>query len=165
MGEAERVFAQLGIRRSSGEKGEPVFRITFTNDYGNEGKEAQYHPPTGTWRIVSGGTTSSKQGIEDEPDSSISPNTLQMFKNPSQVMEGKPNTTKASVTVPKNIWTDHLVPRTKHVELFLATDWASTPLGHLATWSTSLRLMTSMVFTDLRAACLYWSYLFNSASG
>ncbi|EME43361.1 hypothetical protein DOTSEDRAFT_72688 [Dothistroma septosporum NZE10] len=52
-------------------------------------------------------------------------------------------------------WLDH-IPRTPHNELFLAADYASTPLGPHALWGPALRLYASMVFADSRGAGVYW---------
>jgi hypothetical protein len=52
-------------------------------------------------------------------------------------------------------WTRDL-PQTDHVCFFRTIDWASTPMGPLAQWNSTLRNFTRMVFADSRAACLWW---------
>ncbi|ORY01584.1 putative histidine kinase-like protein M3YPp [Clohesyomyces aquaticus] len=52
-------------------------------------------------------------------------------------------------------WTADLV-QTPHVHFFRSTDWASSRLGPLETWSPTLRLFVRMIFADSRAACLWW---------
>ncbi|KAF2272076.1 uncharacterized protein EI97DRAFT_386612 [Westerdykella ornata] len=52
-------------------------------------------------------------------------------------------------------WTADLV-QTDHVRFFRETDWASTPLGPLESWSLTLQHYTRMVMADSRAACLWW---------
>ncbi|KAF2820431.1 hypothetical protein CC86DRAFT_471509 [Ophiobolus disseminans] len=52
-------------------------------------------------------------------------------------------------------WTA-LLPKTTHVRFFRSTDWASTSLGPLEDWSPTLRLFTTFVLADSRAACLWW---------
>ena len=43
-----------------------------------------------------------------------------------------------------------------HVKFIRDYDWASTPLGPMASWSTSLRCFVNMINADNRAACLWW---------
>ncbi|KAF9691844.1 hypothetical protein EKO04_009985 [Ascochyta lentis] len=52
-------------------------------------------------------------------------------------------------------WTEDL-PKTDHVRFFRETDWSSSSLGPLSTWSPTLRLFTGFVLADSRAACLWW---------
>lgn len=52
-------------------------------------------------------------------------------------------------------WTDDL-PDTDHVRFFKETDWANSKLGPIEGWSSTLRLLTRMVFADSRSACLWW---------
>ncbi|KAH3945218.1 hypothetical protein HBI24_075380 [Parastagonospora nodorum] len=52
-------------------------------------------------------------------------------------------------------WTDDLYT-TDHVDLFRKLDWGASPLGHYRTWPHSLRLYTHMLFSDSRAAAIYW---------
>lgn len=52
-------------------------------------------------------------------------------------------------------WTD-VLPSTPHVRFFKETDWASTALGPLETWSNTHRQMTQMLMADSRAACMFW---------
>lgn len=52
-------------------------------------------------------------------------------------------------------WLDTL-PKSEHVEFFLTTDWSSTSLGPIETWSGLLPQMTRMVMSDSRSACLFW---------
>ena len=52
-------------------------------------------------------------------------------------------------------WTRGL-PATGHSEFFRSIDWASTPLGHVATWPHALRLYTHLALTEKRASVLYW---------
>ncbi|KAI1003261.1 hypothetical protein K3495_g4945 [Podosphaera aphanis] len=52
-------------------------------------------------------------------------------------------------------WTDNLPP-TKHVQFFIATNWAATPLGPLSLWSVSLRLHIFTLFADSKASVLVW---------
>lgn len=52
-------------------------------------------------------------------------------------------------------WTADLPP-TEHVHFFRKTDWAHSALGPLQDWSATLRLFTTFVLADSRAACLWW---------
>ena len=52
-------------------------------------------------------------------------------------------------------WAENL-PSTEHVRFFRATNWRQSPLGPLTTWSHALRLHTFTVFSDSRAAVIYW---------
>jgi len=53
-------------------------------------------------------------------------------------------------------WTDKL-PRSQHVENFkYAIDWTKTSLGPLENWPVSLQTLVNVVFSDSRAAILYW---------
>lgn len=52
-------------------------------------------------------------------------------------------------------WTADL-PQTEHVQFFRNTHWASSHLGPTSTWSPTLRLFTTFVLADSRAACLWW---------
>jgi hypothetical protein len=52
-------------------------------------------------------------------------------------------------------WTEDL-PQSAHVRFFHETNWAQTDLGPLETWNPTLRLYSSFVFSDPRAACLWW---------
>lgn len=52
-------------------------------------------------------------------------------------------------------WVD-TIERTEHNLLFLNYDFASTRLGPLEDWCFALRMHASMVFSDSRAACVYW---------
>lgn len=52
-------------------------------------------------------------------------------------------------------WTKALYP-SDHLDFFNNQNWATTPLGHCSTWSHSLRLYTHMLFSDKRAAAMYW---------
>ncbi|KAJ8114751.1 hypothetical protein OPT61_g3436 [Boeremia exigua] len=52
-------------------------------------------------------------------------------------------------------WTEDL-PKTDHVRFFRETDWSKTKLGSLDTWSPTLRVFTTFVLADSRAACLWW---------
>lgn len=52
-------------------------------------------------------------------------------------------------------WTD-LLPCTEHVDLFRHADYGPTQLGPIVDWPLSLRNYVLMVFTDSRAACIYW---------
>lgn len=55
----------------------------------------------------------------------------------------------------KSCWTD-LLPHTDHVDLFRDADYGPTKLGAITEWPLSLRNYVHMVFTDSRAACIYW---------
>jgi hypothetical protein len=52
-------------------------------------------------------------------------------------------------------WTSALPP-SDHVDFFRNRDWAASPLGHFSKWPQSLRLYTHMMFSDSRAAAIYW---------
>ncbi|KAH7363732.1 hypothetical protein BKA66DRAFT_611866 [Pyrenochaeta sp. MPI-SDFR-AT-0127] len=52
-------------------------------------------------------------------------------------------------------WTKGL-PSSKHTDFFRNLDWTATPLGPCQTWPRSLRLYTHMLFSDNRAAAIYW---------
>jgi hypothetical protein len=52
-------------------------------------------------------------------------------------------------------WLDDLVPSV-HTDFFRNLDWSATPLGPCATWPHALRLYTQMLFSDCRAAAIYW---------
>jgi hypothetical protein len=52
-------------------------------------------------------------------------------------------------------WIDALY-QSHHVDLFRRQDWAASALGHYSTWSHALRLYTHMLFSDSRAAAIYW---------
>jgi PAS domain-containing protein len=53
-------------------------------------------------------------------------------------------------------WAGRLLPESEHVKLFKNTDWQSTSLGSLRSWSRSLRVATQIVLSDPQAAALYW---------
>jgi hypothetical protein len=53
------------------------------------------------------------------------------------------------------------LPQTDHIRFFRNTDWAPTSLGPLKTWSPTLRLFTSYVLAESRAACLWWGPISN----
>lgn len=57
--------------------------------------------------------------------------------------------------VSQGCWTD-CIAKTEHNSLFLAYDFATTPLGPKSGWSPVLRAYVTMVFADSRGACLYW---------
>lgn len=63
-------------------------------------------------------------------------------------------------------WVDDL-PISEHVQFFKSTDWSSTALGPLDTWSGCLRQMTRLLMSDSRAACIFWgpqrAVLYNEA--
>lgn len=52
-------------------------------------------------------------------------------------------------------WIDRL-PKTPHVELFRNADFGATTLGPISEWGPALRLHAQMVFSDSRAANIYW---------
>lgn len=52
-------------------------------------------------------------------------------------------------------WAD-VLPKTNHVELFRGTDFGATTLGPMSEWGPALRSYATMVFTDSRAANVYW---------
>ncbi|KAF6225924.1 hypothetical protein HO173_012696 [Letharia columbiana] len=63
-------------------------------------------------------------------------------------------------------WVDDL-PISEHVQFFKSTDWSSTALGPLDTWSGCLRQMTRLLMSDSRGACIFWgpqrAVLYNEA--
>ena len=69
----------------------------------------------------------------------------------SQALPAHASQSPAS-TLPE--WCKRLPP-TKHLSIFLQADWASTTLGPLAQWSSSLQLYATMVLTDSQPSCLY----------
>lgn len=61
-----------------------------------------------------------------------------------------------TAVVPTNAkWTDAL-PDSDHVNFLRQADFGSTKLGPILDWPLSLRNYVYMVFTDSRAACIYW---------
>jgi hypothetical protein len=60
-----------------------------------------------------------------------------------------------SITAKSPCWSDGL-PVTDHVDLFRQADFGLTSLGPISAWPLSLRNYVFMVFTDSRAACIYW---------
>lgn len=52
-------------------------------------------------------------------------------------------------------WFDAL-PHSDHVDLFRQADFSRTVLGPMSEWPLSLRNYVFMVFTDSRAACIYY---------
>jgi signal transduction histidine kinase len=43
-----------------------------------------------------------------------------------------------------------------HLQLFRSTDWSSTSLGPIVTWSSELRLLCNIVTADVNPAVLFW---------
>lgn len=62
---------------------------------------------------------------------------------------------KESLDRSNEAWWDALPP-SDHNDLFRNLDWSVTPLGSCATWPHALRLYTQMLFSDSRAAAIYW---------
>lgn len=47
-------------------------------------------------------------------------------------------------------------PLSEHLQWFRSYDWASTPLGPMATWDTELRRMVNFCMSDQKATALWW---------
>lgn len=157
IGEFDPIVTQLGIRQSIDKEGKPIFRITLSDHHEKENGEAQYHALSNTWSIIPRQPNASSQLRDDlSQDPSNSSETLPQTSDAEETRARKLKPTEKSTLEPSEHWLDHLVPRTEHIDFFLKSDWSSTPLGPLGTWSTLLRLMTYEVFSDPRAACLYW---------
>lgn len=63
---------------------------------------------------------------------------------------------KASVVRSNEAWWDALPP-SEHNDLFRNLDWSITAFGPCGVWPHALRLYTQMLFSDSRAAAIYWS--------
>lgn len=174
--DVDRILGGLGVTKTYGQNGEAILGIHVVDSSTPNSKplEVQFHAPSKTWRLSPPTTSTSSSPVHDgltDPnrmtmESPVPDNDpFQLAPKPSLMDEeereqhsfaSEPGISGDPVLRPNGDWTDHLAPLTDHVQFFRNYDWAATPLGPLRTWSVTLQLMTKKLFTDPRAACIYW---------
>jgi signal transduction histidine kinase/CheY-like chemotaxis protein len=95
-------------------------------------------------------TTSTAATASTAPTASTGPSKTISSSSSSS---SSPTTSTLTTAVPD--WTAAL-PQTDHVRFFRNTRWQDTALGPLTSWSPELRLFTTFVLAESRAACLWW---------
>lgn len=181
--DVDRMLAGLGITKTHGQNGEAILGIHVVDSSTPNSKpqEARFHAPSRTWRLNLPTTVTASSPVQDsfpDPDRMLTespvpdndpfqlaprPSLMEEYEREDHSSASGPGVSDDSVVRARGDWTDHLAPRTDHVEFFRSYDWAATPLGPPDTWSLALQLMTKKLFTDPRAACIYW-YLANCLS-
>ncbi|MCJ1361870.1 hypothetical protein MMC16_000970 [Acarospora aff. strigata] len=74
--------------------------------------------------------------------------------------EGTTHNLQNAVRQPRFDWT-RMPPSPalpKHIQFFLSVDWASTGLGPIEQWSSSLRAMSNLVMASPHPAAMYWGH-------
>ena len=166
------ILAELSITKSFSQKGEPLYSIPLLRDSEQHIQgSAHYDALSKRWILSSVKAHPSSlnyrgflgDDLHASTESSSKMNVHPLIISDAAASNGDERTSSlaqsiASKTESKlgDSWPENLTPMTDHVRFFLETDWSSTSLGPLASWSTTLRLMTQKLFSDPRAACLYW---------
>ncbi|KAF2830357.1 hypothetical protein CC86DRAFT_343007 [Ophiobolus disseminans] len=126
----------FGITQSHDEHGKHKWRIDIApNEAGSRPSVAYFDPMLKQWRV--------DDPTNDKPADSLPTTNTAMQRS------------ACSLQIHGINWMDSLRP-SKHTDLFRNLDWAATPLGPGTNWSHSLRLYTHMLFSDSRAAAIYW---------
>jgi hypothetical protein len=125
----------FGIKQSKDEAGVARWTINIVLDASDPRPRSAYLDEDSKLWIL-------KSQSEDETDDSTSPSLQPLRLDPTF----GPN---------EATWLDALAP-SAHTDIFRNLDWSATPLGPCAAWPPALRLYTQMLFSDSRAAAIYW---------
>jgi hypothetical protein len=133
---ANQFLLRLGITQSRNLTGETTWTIDIvTGEAGGQTHSAHFDEELRKWKLDSA-ERQQPLAVRSKSDSALpKPQVTCLLQGPG--------------------WTTDLYP-SDHVELFRNLDWASSFLGHYSTWSHTRRLYTHMLFSDSRAAAIYW---------
>lgn len=135
----EHLLPRFGITKSSNEQGSPQWTISIVSDEANSRPlTAYFDEELRNWRLDA--------GVNDQPpEAPLVPITLNtVLQQPRSISHSK-----------SAAWINDLYV-SDHTDLFRNLNWAATPLGPCRTWPKSLCLYTHMLFSDSRAAAIYW---------
>ena len=113
------------------------------------------------WRLVSANQVGQMGGVMTgslvtHPSTPVTTTTVQRESSSGQDIPKRTQVKRTSARNPKPPNWIELLPSTDHVEFFKDTDWSSSALGPLESWSPELRQMTTFLMVDSRPAAVFW---------
>lgn len=138
------VLADFGITSSRNAQGKLVWTlgVITTTHPESQSRTAYFDETLAQWRFVDSVSENENLAEDHSADAESTAKQVAWSRKPISHLEG-------------NDWVDSL-PASGHLDFFKSNDWTTTPLGCYSKWPYSLRLYTHMLFSDSRAAAIYW---------
>jgi len=138
------VLADFGITSFRNAQGKLVWTlgVITTTHSEPQSRPAYFDETLAEWRFGDLVSENENPAGDHSADAELTAEHVAWSRKPASHLEG-------------NDWVDSL-PTSGHLDFFKSNDWATTPLGCYSQWSHSLRLYTHMLFSDSRAAAIYW---------